>query len=104
MKPTPYPKGDKERLIVLEQQIIALDEARKLQAAEYERRLTDLNHSHNRALEVQATYVTEEKFQVKIEAIEEIRRNDIRTIYTAIAVGIAFLTTIIVLAIFLTPH
>ena len=40
----------------------ALSEALRLQAAEYERRLNTLNHEHARAVEVQHTYVTQEKF------------------------------------------
>lgn len=40
-----------------------LDEARKLQAGKYEDRLRDLNHSHDKALEVQHTYVTQDKFE-----------------------------------------
>ncbi len=41
----------------------AIEKARKLQADEYERRLTVLNHAHEQAVEVQHTYVTQEKYE-----------------------------------------
>lgn len=40
----------------------------RLQAEEYERRLTALNHAHERAVEVQHTYVTADKYEDKLEA------------------------------------
>ncbi len=40
----------------------ARDEALRIQAAEYERRLDALNHAHEQAVEVQHTYLTQDKY------------------------------------------
>lgn len=42
--------------------------ALELQAAEYERRLADLNHEHARAQETAQTYVTIEKYEDAVKA------------------------------------
>jgi hypothetical protein len=39
--------------------------------AEMLRRLRALNHAHERAVEVQHTYVTQEKFDDRVEAVDE---------------------------------
>jgi hypothetical protein len=51
------------RVTVLEEQLKAMREAKELQAKEYERRLTDLNHAHERQVEDQATFVSADKFE-----------------------------------------
>jgi hypothetical protein len=48
------------RIAVLETKLTATDEARKLQAVEYERRLAELNHAHSRTREDRAGLVTRE--------------------------------------------
>lgn len=55
---------------------VALDErlvAVKLQAGEYERRLDQLNHAHEAAIEVQHTYVTQDKYEDKLSSEQEAR-------------------------------
>jgi hypothetical protein len=47
----------------LQEQLRASELAKELQAREYERRLTALNHAHEQALEVQKTTVTADKFE-----------------------------------------
>jgi hypothetical protein len=61
---------DEARVRKLERQVVRLFERRasdqralKLQASEYERRLEDLNGAHEKAVQVQHTYVTQEKFE-----------------------------------------
>lgn len=62
-----------DRITRLEERRVADTEARGLQAVEYERRLTALNHAHEKALEVQHTYVTQDKYEDKLNAEEEAR-------------------------------
>jgi hypothetical protein len=50
------------RIAVLETRLHAADEARRLQAAEYERRLDLLNHAHQKALEERTVVVSRELF------------------------------------------
>jgi len=52
--------SDETRLAVLEERLRGMDRALELQAREYDRRLHELNHAHEQAVEVQHTYVTEE--------------------------------------------
>lgn len=47
------------------------DKALVVQHAELARRLDDLNHAHQRAVEVQNTYVTDEKFEAFVARFEE---------------------------------
>lgn len=47
------------------------DKAIGIQSTELERRLNALNHAHERAVEVQHTYVTEEKFEDFVKRFEE---------------------------------
>lgn len=58
------------RLARLEERIEGMRAAVELQAAEYERRLQDLNHSHDEARKVQSVTVTRDRFDeyVKTEA------------------------------------
>jgi hypothetical protein len=55
----------------LQEQLKSSEVAKMLQATEYERRLTALNHAHEQALEVQKTTVTADKFEdyVKTESL-----------------------------------
>lgn len=46
----------------------AVDKALGLQAREYERRLSDLNHAHEKAVQVQHTYVTQDKYEDKLHS------------------------------------
>ncbi len=65
---------DQKNLAVLQNQVEWLEKynklqfengekALKLQAEEYERRLGDLNHAHNEAVEVQRTYIPREVYE-----------------------------------------
>lgn len=56
-----------------EQRFREQDKALQLQAAEYSRRLTALNHAHEQAVEVQHTYVTQDKYEDKLLAEEQAR-------------------------------
>jgi hypothetical protein len=47
----------------LQEQLKSSEVAKRLQASEYERRLSALNHAHEQALEVQKTTVTADKFE-----------------------------------------
>lgn len=42
------------------------DRALELQAKEYDRRLDSLNHAHEKAVQVQHTYVTQDKYEDKL--------------------------------------
>lgn len=55
--------SDEVRLAILETLIAEMRRALDLQAREYERRLDDLNHAHQSAMEVQARYVTRELYE-----------------------------------------
>lgn len=63
----------KERLAILEERIARYDERRKDQALEYERRLSELNHAHEKQVADQATYVSLDKFEAvdaRVQALE----------------------------------
>lgn len=51
------------RIAVLEERLKAMGEALRLQAKEYERRLLDLNHAHEKQVEDQRTYVSLDKYE-----------------------------------------
>lgn len=57
--------AERERVDV---RLAASGEALSLQAGEYERRLAALNHAHEKAVEVQHTYVTQDKYEDKLAA------------------------------------
>ena len=63
-----------QRFGSLERHLSDQDVARELQAKEYERRLLDLNSSHERALQVQGTYVN--KDEMSLQMIDIRRRID----------------------------
>ena len=54
------------RISVLEERIRGMEQARALQATEYERRLDDLNHAHEQARQTLATYLPRDVFE-KVE-------------------------------------
>jgi predicted ATPase len=53
-----------------EQRFTAMDKALALQSGELSRRLDILNHAHEKAVEVQHTYVPREVFEKALEALE----------------------------------
>ena len=57
------------RLAVLEERLRGMDEALRVRTAEIARRLDDLNHSHDQALSVQKTYVSEEVHDRDVTAL-----------------------------------
>ena len=59
------------RLAVLEERLRGMDRALELQAKEYDRRLHELNHAHEQAVEVQHTYVTEEIHDRDLKAMRD---------------------------------
>lgn len=58
-------EGDPAKIAVLEERIQGLREAISLQAAEYARRLDELNHAHARATEDKGKFITGELFYSK---------------------------------------
>jgi type IV secretory pathway TrbF-like protein len=87
------------------------DKALDLQFKENSRRLDTLNHAHEKAVEVQHTYVTQEKFddfssRVNDELAE--RRGDksasIRWTAIAVTIAVAVIGFVIVIANILTSH
>jgi len=65
--------GIEIHLAVLDERICQMQKALKLQAVEYERRLMDLNHAHEKAIAVQHTYVTQDKYEDALKAEKEAR-------------------------------
>ena len=59
------------QIAVLEERLRAMDKALTLQAIEYDRRLRELNHAHEQAVEVQHTYVTDEVHDRDLTSIRE---------------------------------
>ncbi len=77
------------KIAVLQTEVVNLKESIKLQAIEYERRLTDLNHAHQRSVEDKAQFVSSEMFFSKLGEYEK-WKSDIdkwRSRMTGIAVG-----------------
>lgn len=59
--------------------VAAVEKALLLQAAEYERRLTDLNHAHAQAKDALATYIPREVFErYSRESVEWQRKAELR--------------------------
>ena len=54
------------RIAVLEERILGRDAALKLQAVEYERRLEDLNHAHQQAVEQRAQFLPREVYDIAV--------------------------------------
>jgi len=59
-EPTPHDYA--VRIAVLEEKVAAQRREIAQQALEYERRLTDLNHAHEKQVRDQQTYVSDDKF------------------------------------------
>jgi hypothetical protein len=95
------------------------DKALVGQHREYERRLDELNHAHQRAVEVQHTYVTDEKFEAFVERYGENRDATAtalnlaagskqgvtatgRVIVTAVTLAATVITAVVILANVLT--
>lgn len=51
------------KIAVLEEQVMALRREIKLQAIEYQRRLAELNHAHDKQVEDQRTFVSSERYE-----------------------------------------
>ncbi len=64
-----------------------MEQARAIQAAEYERRLEALNHAHEQARETLATYLPREAFESFVK--EQTRREELRAKASAIALSVA---------------
>lgn len=79
---------DKE-LAVLRAELEASQEARVLQAKEYERRLQELNHAHQIQTERNAQYISREAFELYTAKVDEWRRAVDQWRWFAIGAGIA---------------
>jgi hypothetical protein len=66
------------RLAVLEEQVRAMRRETKLQAREYQRRLNELNHAHEKQVADQAHYVSDDRFKGWQGEINTFR-NDVST-------------------------
>jgi hypothetical protein len=51
------------RLAILEERQLTMKEGIARQAIEYERRLTELNHAHDKQVKDQSTYVSNDKYE-----------------------------------------
>ena len=58
----------RRKVAVLEERLRSMDKALALQAHEYDRRLGELNHAHEQAVQVQHTYVSEEVHERDVAA------------------------------------
>jgi hypothetical protein len=95
------------RIAVLETRLKMADDARELQAKEYERRLDDLNHEHKRNIERNAAFVsrelhdaldqslrtligsTEAKLDAKLNAMDSRFNKVTSKVYTGVGILIA---------------
>lgn len=77
----------RSRIAVLESNIVWLKENVKLQANEYERRLTELNHAHAQATLDRNKYLSAEMFYSKMTELDK-WRSDVDT-WRARIMGIA---------------
>jgi uncharacterized protein YbaP (TraB family) len=81
------------------------------QAKEYERRLEILNHAHEQAVDIQHTYVTDEKFDALLETISKKNKEDdkrfgrIESYQNKLLGIVAFVTVILPIIVYiLTRH
>lgn len=74
MEPSSFEKLLDARFGAIDREFGHVQKALELQAKEYERRLDALNHAHERALEVQHTFVSIDKYEDKMEAEEQARK------------------------------
>ncbi len=77
------------RIAVLESQIKGLRENIVLQAREYERRLSELNHAHQLQIDRNADYVSREAWDMKNIELESWRRTIDQWRWISIGLGIA---------------
>lgn len=82
------------RIAVLEERDRNRDRALALQAAEYERRLQDLNHAHARATEKNAEYLPREIFEASVKENLEWRRGVDNKLSSASGSRTAFLAVL----------
>jgi hypothetical protein len=71
------------RVAVLEEQLVSLRREIATQAVEYQRRLAELNHAHEKQVADQATYVSDDKFrgwQAVVESYMSETRDKLATI------------------------
>lgn len=66
-------KTDREYERRIDERFQRVEQALQLQAKEYERRLDLLNHAHERQVEIQHTYVTQEKYDDRMASEEKAR-------------------------------
>jgi hypothetical protein len=55
----------REKIAVLNERLVGMETARRLQADEYARRLDELNHAHDQAIARNAHYVTREMWEAR---------------------------------------
>ena len=77
------------KIAVLESLLQGLRENIALQAKEYERRLTELNHAHQNQIDRNAQYVSREAWELKLSEQESWRREVDRWRWIAVGAGIA---------------
>jgi hypothetical protein len=88
------------RIAVLETKLANADGARILQAKEYERRLGDLNHAHQQAMERNATFVSRELYDSGMREVMgfQMRLNDrIDSLSTKVNIGVGIALAVQVL-------
>ncbi len=64
---------DQAKIAVIEERLRSMGAALRLQHKEYERRLAELNHAHEQAVEVQHTYVTASEYKADQAAVAQAR-------------------------------
>jgi hypothetical protein len=85
------------RIAVLETKLTAADEARALQAREYERRLSDLNHAHAQAEARNANFVRMDIYDAgmkEMRAVNGVLRDAIEDVSRKVYIGIGIVLTI----------
>ncbi len=86
------------KIAVLEAELDSLRDAIKLQAQEYERRLTELNHAHSRATDDRNKFVTTDLFYSKQDELSKWRSelDQWRSRIIGIAIGVSAMTGAVV--------
>lgn len=77
------------KVSILQTELECSLEARTLQAAEYERRLSELNHAHQQQLDRNAEYVSRELFESRKDAVDRRLNSVERFIWLATGIAIA---------------
>jgi hypothetical protein len=62
-EPLPSDASSETKIAILEERIRGMRENTDKQALEYERRLTELNHAHEKQVRDQATYVSSDRYE-----------------------------------------